>query len=276
MMVQASPPAVPKGKRALLARLVAASGDVIAIDDAVAVLGMSRKAAVQQLSRWGEQGWLSRVGPGRYVPVPLESLGKAQVLDDPWVLVPELFAPAYIGGRTAAEHWDLTEQIFTDIVVLSARRVGRKEQSAHGARFLLTHVPEGHLFGLRPVWRHRTRVMVSDVPWTIVDMLALPEIGGGVQHVADCLQSYLAHPDRDDGVLLEYARRLGNGAVFKRLGFLLEGNPLAGELPREAHLRMTQGLARLDPGAPCPRVVSRWRLRVPEHWLGGGSDDRTC
>jgi len=67
MMVQAFPPAVPKGKKALLARLVAASGDVNAIDDAVAVLGMSRKATVQQLSRWGEQGWLNRVGPGRYV-----------------------------------------------------------------------------------------------------------------------------------------------------------------------------------------------------------------
>lgn len=67
MMVQVFPPAVPKGKKALLARLVAASGDVNAIDDAVAVLGMSRKVAVQQLSRWREQGWLSRVGPGRYV-----------------------------------------------------------------------------------------------------------------------------------------------------------------------------------------------------------------
>ena len=46
-----------------------------------------------------------------------ESFGAEQVVEDPWILVPALFDPAYIGGRTAAEHWDLTEQIFRDIVV---------------------------------------------------------------------------------------------------------------------------------------------------------------
>ena len=44
-----------------------------------------------------------------------EFLDSEQVVQDPWILVPALFAPAYIGGRTAAEHWDLTEQIFRDI-----------------------------------------------------------------------------------------------------------------------------------------------------------------
>lgn len=33
----------------------------------------------------------------------------SQVVQDLWILVPVLFAPAYIGGRTAAENWDLTE-----------------------------------------------------------------------------------------------------------------------------------------------------------------------
>jgi hypothetical protein len=32
-------------------------------------------------------------------------------MEDPWMLVPQMFSAAYIGGATAAHHWDLTEQL---------------------------------------------------------------------------------------------------------------------------------------------------------------------
>ncbi len=96
---------IPRG-RARLAAVLQAVGDVVHIDDASSVLNISRVKAAKLLSRWAGQGWLRRVGKGAYVPVQLDSLDSAQVIQDPWVLVPALFAPAYIGGRTAAEHWD--------------------------------------------------------------------------------------------------------------------------------------------------------------------------
>ena len=34
--------------------------------------------------------------------------------------------------------------------------------------------------------------------------------------------AYLTQPDRDDNTLTDYAERTGNGAIFKRLGFLVE------------------------------------------------------
>ena len=108
---------VPTG-RAKLAAVIRAAGDVVRIDDALRALDISRVQAAKLLSRWAGQGWLRRVGTGTYVPVPLELVDANQVVLDPWILVPSLFAPAYIGGRTAAEHWDLTEQIFRDIVGL--------------------------------------------------------------------------------------------------------------------------------------------------------------
>ena len=54
-------------------------------------------------------------------------------------------------------------------------------------------------------------------------MLDNPDLGAGIQHVADCLTTYFDRKDRDDDKLIAYADRLGNGAVFKRLGFLAEG-----------------------------------------------------
>ncbi|MDE0006643.1 MAG: type IV toxin-antitoxin system AbiEi family antitoxin domain-containing protein [Rhodospirillaceae bacterium] len=123
-----------------MAAVVREAGDIVQIADAERSLGVSRTAAAKLLSRWSGQGWLRRVGPGSYAPVSLDSLASKQVLDDPWILVPALFDPAYIGGRTAAEHWDLTEQIFRDIVVITERQVRTGNLERHGASFTLKRV----------------------------------------------------------------------------------------------------------------------------------------
>src|SRR6202051_3444805 len=205
-------PRLPQG-RAQLIRVISAAGDVIHVDDVVTALQLDRIAASQRLSRWTEQGWLRRVGRGAYVAASIDTMGSDRVLDDPWVLIPALFAPAYIGGRTAAEHWDLTEQIFKDIVVMTAQAVRQKHQERHGALFSLKHIDEQRLFGTKTVWRHQTRVPISDVHRTIIDMLDDPAVGGGIQHVADCVATYLRRGDRDNEKLIEYAAGLANGAV---------------------------------------------------------------
>lgn len=259
---------LPQG-RAQLVRVLAASGDVILVDNVVDALSLSRTSAAQRLARWTEQGWLRRVGRGAYVPATLDTLGSERVLDDAWVLVPALFAPAYVGGRTAAEHWDLTEQIFKDLFVVTARAVRTKRQERHGVTFTLKHAAEHKLFGTRTVWRHQTRVPVSDVHRTIVDMLDDPAIGGGLQHVDDCLGNYFARDDRDDAKLIDYATRLGNGAVFKRLGFLAERRSGTTALVQDCTRRLSGGYAKLDPAQAGTVAIGRWRLAVPQRWAKG-------
>src|SRR3979490_1262646 len=156
------PSRLPVG-RAQLVEVLAAAGDVIRVDDVATTLDLSRTRAAQRLSRWMEQGWISRVGRGAYVPASIDTMGSDRVLDDAWVLVPALFAPAYIGGRTAAEHWDLTEQIFQDVVVFTAQAIRRKTETRQGFQFTLKHVNEDKIFGTKPVWRRQTKVQVSDV-----------------------------------------------------------------------------------------------------------------
>lgn len=251
---------------ARLAAILSAVGDVVHIDDVVAVLTVPRMRAAKLLSRWAAQGWLRRVGPGAYVPVELVLRGSRQVVQDPWVLVPALFDPAYIGGRTAAEHWDLTEQIFRDIFVCTARAVRKKTVESQGALFSLKYIKAEHIFGTKTLWRRQTRVQVSDVHRTIIDMLDDPATGGGIQHVADCFAQYMQRKDCEPRVLIEYAERLGNGAVFKRLGFFAERHPRGDALVDAAKLRLTKGYAKLDPALDCSRLVTRWRLRVPASW----------
>lgn len=256
---------LPRG-RAQLLQVLATAGDVIHIDDVVKALQFDRVAAAQRLSRWAEQGWLRRVARGAYVAAAMDTMGSDRVLDDPWVLVPALFAPAYIGGRTAAEHWDLTEQIFNDIFVFTGQPVRQKSQKRQGTLFSLKHVHERKIFGTKNVWRHQTRVSISDVHRTIIDILDDPAIGGGIQHVSDCLATYLVRDDRDDEQLIDYALNLSNGAVFKRLGFLAQRFPNGTELSSLCEPHLSGGHAKLDPTQDGPLVVTKWRLRAPAHW----------
>ena len=257
---------LPRG-RAQLVRVLATAGDVIRIDDVAHTLELDRTLAAQRLSRWMQQGWINRVGRGAYVPAALDTLGAERTLDDPWILVPALFAPGYIGGRTAAEHWDLTEQIFKDVVVMTTQAVRARQQQRQGAHFTLKHIEPRKLFGTKSVWRHHTRVPVSDVHRTIVDILDDPALGGGIQHVTECLNAYLRRDDRSDSRLIDYALQLGNGAVFKRLGFLAENQPGTEQLVAACLKNLSGGHASLDPALQGARIVSTWRLRVPDRWV---------
>lgn len=259
---------VPAG-RSQLASVIRSAGDVIEIESATRALGISRVDAAKRLARWTKQGWLRRVGSGAYVPVSLDSLTSEHVLDDPWVLVPTLYSPAYIGGRTALEYWSLTEQIFKDIVVVTARPVRVRSQRRHGAEFTLKHIQKTKIFGTTPVWRHHTKVAISDVHRTIVDVLDDPKLGGGMQHVADCVYAYLGRSDRDDTLLIQYADQLGNGAVFKRLGYILENRPQTEQLGSECLKRITKGNAKLDPSLKGDRLITKWHLFVPSTWKAG-------
>ena len=263
---------IPRGRRKL-GSVIRKAGDIIQIDDVVSALSIGRPEAAKLLSRWTRQGWLRRVGPGAYAAAQLDSLESEHVLDDPWVLVPALYAPAYIGGWTAAEHWDLTEQMFRQILVMTAQPVREKHQTRHGAQFMLRHIQERKLFGTKPVWRSRSRILVSDVHRTMIDLLDDPSSGGGSQHVADCLSSYLRCADRNDDVLIGYAETLGNGAVFKRLGFLAEEHPDAAALAEACRVHLTNGNAKLDPSLECSRLISKWRLWVPPNWATGRAHD---
>lgn len=243
------------------------AGDVVRIEDVQKILELDRVDAAKRLSRWLDQGWLHRVGKGTYVPVALDTLGTARVIEDPWILVPALYSPGYIGGRTAAEHWDLTEQIFNDIVVFTTQPLRQTRQVRHGTTFMLRHTRSEKLFGTKSVWRKRSLVSVSDVHRTIIDMLDDPTLGAGIQHVSDCFATYLERADRDDNRLIDYAVRLGNGAVFKRLGFFAERSGKASTIVAACLGRLTAGFASLDPALNCPRVIGKWRLHVPPGWV---------
>lgn len=254
--------------RVRLGELLRRTTGTVSPQQAARVLKLPPDNAAKLLSRWASQGWLARVRRGLYVPVPLEAQTPDVALEDAWLVAERLFAPCYIGGWSAAEHWGLTEQIFRTLLVFTTRKPRDRAPVLRGTNFQLRSVREQALFGLKPVWRGQVRVNLSDPSRTLVDLLADPASGGGLRATVDVLRTYLDSREfRNLKLLLEYAERLGNGAVFKRLGYLLAGYaPSETDAITFCRARLSQGNAKLDPALPTKKLATAWRLWLPEGW----------
>jgi len=255
---------IDRGNRDLLERLHRGVKGPFSAPGAAAVLALDLGRTRRFLSYLSSRGWLSRVRRGLYTVVPLGAEQPSEWREDPWVVAVSVFSPCYIGGFSACEHWSLTEQIFRDIVVVTARTLRARRMEVQGTPFLLKMRPRGKLFGTRSVWRGEIKVQVSDPTRTVVEILDDPALGGGIRHVSQVLKAYLEGEHRDEGKLFEYAERLGNRTVFKRLGYLVEALGIeAPNLSRRCRDLKSAGLTFLDPALRARgKIDKRWNLRV--------------
>ena len=158
--------------------------------EAAEALGLSAPECHRLLSYLSGRGWLTRIRRGLYGLVSLDTTHPDEWVGDPWVLAAKLYGPSYyIGGWSACEHWDLTEQLFRETVVVTSRRARRRDSLVHGIPLLVRFTSEDKIFGSSFVWRDQTRVNVSDPSRTVVDLLSDPPLGGGIRHVADVLET---------------------------------------------------------------------------------------
>lgn len=255
---------IQKTNRELLERLHRRLKGPFATADAAAVLDTSAPRTRRLLGYLASRGWLSRIRRGLYTTVPLGASAPSQWRQDPWVVAARLYEPGYVGGWSACEHWDLTEQIFRDVVVITARPIRERRVQVQGTSFRLKRADERKLFGTRSEWRDGVRVRVSDPSRTLVDILDDPSIGGGIRHISSVLVSYFESEHRNDKQLIDYARKLGNRTVFKRLGYLLEVLGVPAPRTIEACRRtLSSGLSALDPTVRTNgRIIKRWNLRA--------------
>ena len=253
-------------KQQRLAALLQKKSGTIRIEDAMEALGIESEHAAKLLAGWHKQGAIRRVAHGLYVPIPPNALGRTQVLEDPWILVPDLYEPAYIGGWSALEHWELTEQLFRSICVFTQKRTTYGKTQHQGVNFFVKYIPEKKLFGTKSIWRDNIKIQISDPYKTILDIIDDPKLGAGLQHVADCLCEFkkIFGKQYDLDQLLDYAVRTDNGAVFKKLGFLAERTGFRSSFIDECASRLTKGYTYLDKTAEDNMLVTRWRLWVPK------------
>jgi predicted transcriptional regulator of viral defense system len=236
---------------------------LFALREVTEILGVKPGPARSFMAKLVSRGIASRLQPGLFVLVPFELGRERRYMGNPYVVARELTGGRdyYLSHSSAMDLHHMLTQPQLVVYVTCLRQMRAKE--IQGTRYRFVHCRRRDMFGTMDSWIEKhEKVVVSDPERTILDGLRQPDYCGGIVEVAKGFR--LRQQDLDPKRLVNYALRLGIGAVIRRLGFLMELWEM--EAPEQiARLRqgLTETYVSLDPGLPPDgQFQRRWRLRL--------------
>lgn len=247
----------------LLATLSAEGKNIFTLPDAAKILAKDRTRIRQAIYELAEKGWLKYLEKGKYLIVPLEAGLEGSWSEETFVIASLLISPYAISYWSALNYYGYTEQIPRTVFVETTKRKFKTETEVLGIPYKFVTLKPHKFFGTTTIWFGNKKVIITDKEKTVVDCLDHPEYCGGIVEAAKGLANAL-----DDKIdlkkLTQYAKKMNNRAIFKRLGYLSE----ILELPVADYLRqwrklISSGYVLLDPlSAKTGKFNSQWNIRV--------------
>ena len=232
------------------------------IEEARQILGHHKGDPTSQfLERLKSKGWIIRIKRGMYVAVPLSAGEETNPQVHEFHVAMHLVNPAAIAYWTALNHHGMTEQLPRTVFIATNRFVRYPPKEVLWFSYKIVSLRPHRYFGIVQDWVEDGPFNITDKEKTIIDGLDLPEYVGGVGEIAKALRTSWKQLNKDK--LFQYAVRMGNAAVVKRLGFLLETLQLDEAEPLRQHAQQSKGYPLLDPRLPRKGKHSRrWGLLV--------------
>jgi predicted transcriptional regulator of viral defense system len=220
--------------------------------------------AHQALSRLQRGGWLKRIERGLYMLVPLSAGPDRVWTENALVIGTRLVEPSAVAYWSALRFWSFTEQVPQTVFVQSPRRKLQSRLVLAGVQYQLVTIRTLRFFGLVRRIVDEQPIQVTDRAKTVVDAADRPDLCGGIWQLAQALRGHWAEVEWPK--LDEYLIRFASGAVYKRLGYLVEtlDLPIPARAERLAgwQTHLTAGIALLDPGESAGgSACMRWRVR---------------
>lgn len=232
------------------------------IADAHRVLGHKKSDPTRQfLERLQSKGWIKRIRRGRFAVIPLSSgKGRTPQLHE-FIIAMEMVSPAAIAYWSALNHHGMTEQLPGTVFVATNHPVRRPPGEVLGVRYKIISLRPKRFFGIQKDWIGEMPFFVTDREKTIIDGLDLPQYVGGVGEIAKALLA--SWTQIDESRLRKYAAKIGNSAVAKRLGFLMEALGLGNVEAFRKVVTLSSGFSLLDPSLPRRgKYNRRWGLLI--------------
>lgn len=246
----------------LLERAVNEFGPIFTLKQ-ISSLPEHQNLASQQIrklvSKLAQSGWIDILKRGTYaVKSPLYS-GDIP----PFVIAHALVQPMAISHWSAlAQHGFTTQnpamiQASTPTKVVTPemrlgkayRPRGRASWRAFNLEFEFIYVKRDRFWGFEKYWVNSwVQVDITDLERTALDLIARPDIFGGMSATSEILEGALARIDLQQ--LIAYALRYDVGTVIKRLGWLLERMGSEGNLLEPLLRYPVTGPVLLDPNQP--------------------------
>jgi predicted transcriptional regulator of viral defense system len=274
MLTKQTTPSKTLGPRSalLVTALHERARPIFTLAEAQSITGLNDTSARTLVHKLVGRGVATRLRPGVFQLVPPELGREREYMGNPYVVARELMGgkPYYLSHASAMDIHDMVTQPQLVVCVTSPKPM--RGRSVLGTEFRFIRCKPEHFFGTTDHWvTKQEKVTVSDLERTVLDGLRQPEYCGGVTEVAKGL--WIRRTDMSVGRLVEYAIRLGVGAVMHRLGFLLEVYDVGTVADRE-RLRENAGgtYSLLDPILPSQgKYTTRWHLRLnvdPDEFRG--------
>lgn len=207
---------------------------------------------------------------GLYQIIPFE-LGYAdEFMGNPYVVAREIVmfkneahgGYYYISHASAMELHQMVTQPQFDVYAMVTDQIKQKI-NIMGTQFQFVTCKEKDFFGYKKFWVDKSEMIyISDIEKTIIDGLKIPEYCGGITEIAKGL--WIKRQQIDYRKLLDYSERLDIGAVYRRLGYLLEVYEIdcAYEIA-SLQRKLTSTYHLLDPTLTNEgKHNARWRLKL--------------
>ncbi|ODS36764.1 hypothetical protein BEH94_00560 [Candidatus Altiarchaeales archaeon WOR_SM1_SCG] len=247
----------------LLSTLSAEGKNIFTIDDASKVIKKDRNEIRSILHKLSKKSGIERIERGKYLIIPLEAGTKRRWSDDPFVIASGLVTPYTIAYWSALSYWNLTEQIPQTIFVASTHRKFTGQKRIVNIPYRFITISPKKFFGIKIIWINDKKVNITDPEKTVVDCLDRPQYCGGITEAAKGIWNGIEDKKIDLNKITEYAVKINNKAVFKRMGYLCE--ILGIETPHHNTWRdnISNGYSLLDPILPDKgSYIRKWRLRL--------------
>ncbi len=245
----------------LLSSLAEKKKRLFGLKDVMEELGCTYDYAKVIASRLAKKKWLIPIEKGRYLIVPLEAGKESIYTEHEFIIASKLVQPYYIAYWSAMNYHGMTEQVPFTVFVATTKRRNKKE--IHGVKYEFITLTKNKFFGFSAVNIAGEAVSISDREKTIIDALDHPEYCGGISEAAKALWN--ARQKIDYRKLADYAEKMKNRAIFKRLGYLLQKLEIKipDELNKKVKENISKGYAALDTVVKRKgKHNSEWRLLV--------------
>jgi len=241
---------------------------IFTIEDASRLVGPGAKKILHRLAA---KKWVLPLKRGLYAMVPLDVgvKGSDAFVVHNFVVASMLAEPYYVGYWSALNYHGLTDQIPRTTFIATTK--ARHSTQVLDAEYCFVKLARSKFFGWQEIEIEDHSVRISNPEKTIADCLDHPENCGGIEQVGRAV--YFWHEEIKLKRVVEYARRMGNRTIIKRLGHVLDATGLLADYGRLFKgFRPSAGYPRLDPLSPkSGKHDSRWRLLInyrlnPEGW----------
>ena len=233
---------------------LAKQGNTFIFADALKISNLSTKSLQKVLYRLQQSGAIERIEKGKYLIIPLGAEKGKYTLHE-FVIGSLLVEPYTIAYWSALNYYGLTEQIPTTVFIQTITRKFNTNPEVFGVQYKIVKIKKEKVFGIRKEWIEETQINITDKEKTIIDCLDKPQYCGGVIEVAKALKN-----NKFDRKKLEnYAQRIGNSGVLRRLGYLCELLNIKIKLPKlniRNYLLLDPTMSEKD------TKNARWRLLI--------------